>query len=231
MSREIAEEVARLGISRLCHFTPARKLAHILSGDTGILSSKALAEQERHVFDTTDIERWDGHPGHVCCSIEYPNAWYFRTAQSKEVLFKDWVVLTINPAYLAVQGTLFSPMNAAKRGGALLAGGIHSFKRLYAQTSGGDKCPPRGQAHLPYCPTDDQAEVLVGDRIALADVLAVVVRTADQALIETERLRQAEHDPTRLRFVVAPAFWDPYALSQLIRTGVRPQETEWIAPE
>lgn len=231
MSEEIALEVARLGISRLCHFTPARKLSHILSGEKGILSSRALEDDERHVFDATDLLRLDGHPDHVCCSIEYPNAWYFRKAQGKEVLFRDWVVLTINPAYLAEQGTLFSPQNAATRGGRLLAGGINSFRRLYASESGGDRCPPRKPTHLPYCPTDDQAEVLVHDRIALADVLSVVVRTAEQALLESERLRQIGHDPSCLRFVVAPAFWEPYALAQSIRTGVRPQETEWIAPE
>lgn len=230
MNREIANEAAHRGISRLCHFTPARKLPNILAGEKGVLSSMALQQQDRHVFDATDLERWDGHPGHVCCSIEYPNSWYFRKAQAKETLFKDWVVLFINPTYLAAKNTLFAPANAAAKSGALLASGTEAFRRLYGPR-GGERCPRRSADHLPCSPTDDQAEVLVPDGIPFADVLGIAVRSSQQALLETERLAQAGLDASRLKLVVAPLFWEPNTLATFIRSGRRPQELEWTALE
>ena len=86
----IKTEAERRGITRLCHFTPSRNLAHIASDPKGILASRHLLDDEKIVFNPTDRERLDGHKGHVCCSIQYPNAWYFRTARGKEVLFRDW---------------------------------------------------------------------------------------------------------------------------------------------
>lgn len=229
MTEELKAEVLRLGISRLCHFTPSRKLANILAGETGILSSKRLAEIERDIFDPTDLERWDGYPGHICCTIEYPNAWYFRKAKQKDIIFRDWVILYISPHYLWAEGTLFSPRNAAAQKGALLGKGLPAFKRLYAQTSGGQNCPPRGPNHLLCSPTDDQAEVLVTDRIALRDIMAIVVSSEAQAALETRRLKQMQIDPGGLKFLIAPTLYDAYTLGREIRAGRRPAETAWEA--
>jgi hypothetical protein len=98
--REIKMEAKKRGITRLCHFTPARKLSHIACGETGVLSTKRLREDERAVFDPTDLARLDRHETHICCSIEYPNAWYMDKARAKELLFRDWVILLINSSYL-----------------------------------------------------------------------------------------------------------------------------------
>ena len=46
---------------------------HIKAGKTGVLASKHLSVDEREVFNPTDVERLDGYPDHVSCSIEYPN--------------------------------------------------------------------------------------------------------------------------------------------------------------
>ena len=32
--------------------------------------------------------------------MEYPNAWYFDRARAKAALFKDWVIIFIDPKYL-----------------------------------------------------------------------------------------------------------------------------------
>jgi hypothetical protein len=76
MTDPIAERVAERGITRICHFTPSRSLAHILSGRSGIRPSSELSESEREIFNPTDLQRIDNHTGHICCSIEYPNGWY-----------------------------------------------------------------------------------------------------------------------------------------------------------
>ena len=109
----IRKEAERRGITRLCHFTPSRNLGHIVEDPTGILASQYLQEDEKAVFNPTDSERLDGLPKHVCCSIQYPNAWYFRTARSQERLFRDWVVVFIRAHYLWRTGTKFCPRNAA----------------------------------------------------------------------------------------------------------------------
>jgi len=96
----VETEVKARGITRLCHFTPSRNLAQIVAGKTGILATSKLQEDERSVYTATDLQRLDGFREHICCSIEYPNAWYFEKARGKELLFKDWVVLLVTPKYL-----------------------------------------------------------------------------------------------------------------------------------
>ena len=109
----IRERARRRGITRLCHFTPSRNLAHIASDSNGLLASRHLQDDEAAIFNPTDKVRLDGYPGHVCCSIQYPNAWYFRKARDNERLFPDWVVLLIDVRYLWQAGTKFCPRNAA----------------------------------------------------------------------------------------------------------------------
>ena len=79
----IRERAHRWGITRLCHFTPARNLAHIASDSRGLLASRHLQGDETSIFNPTDKARLDGYTDHVCCSIQYPNAWYFRRARGE----------------------------------------------------------------------------------------------------------------------------------------------------
>ena len=130
----IRGSAARRGITRLCHFTPSRNLGHIAAGLQGILASRHLGDDEKATFNPTDLERLDGYPDHVCCSIQYPNAWYFRTARGQEPLFQEWVVLLIDPFYLWRTGTKFSPRNAAAMHGRLVGEGVHAFEALFAET-------------------------------------------------------------------------------------------------
>ena len=221
----IEDGAARRGITRLCHFTPSRNLAHIANDPRGILSSRHLEEDERSVLNPTDSERWDGYPNHVSCSIQYPNAWYFRTARGKERLFRDWVVLLVRPHYLWRPGTKFCPRNAAAQHGRLVEEGLKAFEALFANAVEGARGTYRRQPNHPdFLPTDEQAEVLVPDRIHRQDIVGIGVHDDAQAAREASRLRimGRSHPP----FLVVPEFFNPDALSRQLRAGRIPAERE-----
>jgi len=205
---EIRKCVLRREITRLCHFTPSRKLSHIASGQVGILSSEHLEEFERNIFDPTDLERFDNHKECVCCSIEYPNVWYFDKARENSK-FKD----------------LFGDcsVNAAKGHGYYISEGYRTFEALFAEHPTGSK-ETRQANHLDCCPTDDQAEILVPDRIKIEDIVAVGVRDEKQAKNEAVRLKYAQIIPIPFKFIIAPHFYKKRLLSRRIREGVRPKE-------
>ena len=215
----------RRGITRLCHFTPSRNLAHIASDSRGLLASRHLQNDETAIFNPTDKARLDGYPGHVCCSIQYPNAWYFRKVREKERLFLDWVVLLIDPTYLWRVDTKFCARNAAAGYGRGVRSGGAAFDALFADSVEGVRTYRRGPHHPDFLPTDEQAEVLIPDRIGSDGVSAVVVRDDAQAALETSRLRLADLPVPRI--VIVPEFFDPHALSRGLRRGRIPAESEY----
>ena len=224
-SNPIRERVARRGITRLCHFTPSRNLAHIVSGSHGILAARHLSEDEAETFNPTDRRRLDGYPDHVCCSIQYPNTWNFSKKRLEERLFRDWVVVLIDARYLWELGTKFCPRNAAARQGRLVGEGVAAFEALFADVVEGVHAYVRGPSHPEYLPTDEQAEVLVPDRIDLGDVVGVVVRDDSQAAREASRLRLLGLEVPRL--LVVPEFFAPPRLSGMLRSGRIPMEREY----
>ncbi len=234
MSAKIEAEAKQRGITRLCHFTPSRNLGQILAGNIGVLATKSLREDERQVYTATDLQRLDGHLGHVCCSIEYPNAWYFEKARLKEVIFRDWVVLFIDRTYLWKPGTRFCHRNAAASFGREVIEGEAGFRRLFAEkvTGAYGKTYVRTAQRLTSCPTDEQAEVLVPDSIGLNDILGIALRSEEQAQNELVRLHLLNIGDRckSLRLVVAPDLWDKHKLSTLLSKGQRPRETEFTIP-
>jgi hypothetical protein len=229
MIEAIKKQAERRGVTRLCHFTPSRNLIHIASGATGVLATKKLSQSERHVYTPTDLERLDGHPDHICCSIEFPNAWYFEKARNQDVLFTDWVVILVRPTYLWHNGTRFSPRNASAGRGHRIAAGEFAFSLLYADevTGAYGNVFRRMPNHLPCCPTDDQAEVLIPDHIILDDILAIAVRDETQAKAELAAFRLAGVPENRFGFVISPTFFDKRELSKCIRSGQYPPERVW----
>ena len=225
MTAAIRERAEARGITRLCHFTPSRNLVHIAADRTGVLSTARLETDERRVFNPTDPQRRDGFPGHVCCSIQYPNAWYFRKARGKDRLFRDWVVLLIRPRYLWDSGTKFCPRNAAAGRGKDVREGLAAFESLYAPVVRGTKgrVYRRLSAHPPWLPTDQQAEVLIPDRVEHDDLLGVAV--ADEAQGRREAARIALLGVEAPPIHVAPDFFSPQALSINLRNGGIPEET------
>jgi hypothetical protein len=226
VNAEIREEAMRRGITRLCHFTPSRNLAYIMRGNVGILATRRLQEDERALYNPTDLQRHDGLDDHICCSIEYLNAWYFDHAKNRELLFKDWVVLLIDPRYLWDSGTRFCPRNAAASFGREVGSGIEAFRAMFAGAVPGEygRTFVRGDSHLECSPTDDQAEVLIPDRIAIEHLMGVVVSSETQARNELVRFRLSGLDSRGIPLIVAPTFYEKRNLSSCIRRGERPRE-------
>jgi hypothetical protein len=210
-------------ITRLCHFTPFRNLLHIAREGKGVLSTRRLEADERAVFNQTDLQRMDGRPDYVCCSIEYPNTWYFRTARANEPLFKGWVVLIISPKYLWSEGTLFSTGNAAAGRGVGLASGRDALLRLYAPTvvGTGNRQYVTSITRLPACPTDEQAEVLIKDGIESNDIVGVGVASEKDArgfLVALELAGATAWDVPSLSRLI---FFKPEASAALCSVGIR----------
>jgi hypothetical protein len=137
MSAELQREVQTRGITRVCHFTQSRNLVHIAGDPEGVKSTKTLQADQNACFTATDAKRIDGYTDHVCCSIEFPNAWYLARAEAKENLFKDWVVLFVSPDYLWNPDTRFCARNAAASRGIYVVKGFAGFQSLFAQEVNG----------------------------------------------------------------------------------------------
>ena len=218
------------GATRLCHFTPALNLPHILR-DGQIRPTAALGEDVRACFNPTDLIRLDGHPDCVCCSIQYPNGFYLARARQSGRLqhFPDWVVLLLPLALIDRPGALFSPRNAAAGSGAHLQAGEAGLDRCYAPSVVGASATTftRGPRHLHGCPTDQQAEVLVPGNVPMADVTGIVVASATQARAELARLRTIGLTLGDIPLIVARTFFDRNGLSASIRSGSPPVEQLW----
>jgi hypothetical protein len=224
----IQQECIRRGISRLCHFTQSRNLAHIFGDCHGLLATQTLRANDMP-HNPTDQSRYDGRDDLICCSIEYPNTYYFANVRNNDHLFKDWVVLTIKADYLWHPDTCFCPCNAARNCGCHIQHGINGFNSLFAQSSPGIPFN-RPDAHLPPAPTDIQAEVLVRDPVPLEDMVSIVVKSEEQASRELCRLR-LQGIEIDIPIYVARDFYQRRQLSSLIQSGNRATETLYIDGE
>jgi hypothetical protein len=222
----IEQQVVQRGITRLCHFTESRNLAYMHDGPDAVLSTAELIKTQRATFNPTDRQRFDGQVDKICCSIEYPNVWYFEKARNKELIYPDWVVLLIEPSRLWATGTAFCPCNASKGSGMHIGLGDAAFDSLFATR--GPTIQVRWYRHLPCSPTDDQAEVLVQGPIALSSLLGVGVIDQAQARREFARLEQLGYDASRFCWIIAPHFFRKRELSGAIRRGERPVEKVWL---
>jgi hypothetical protein len=224
----IRQECDSRGITRICHFTQSRNLAHIFDDPLGLCSTRTLQEHALP-HNPTDTERFDGRNDLICCSIEYPNTYYFIKVREREPLFKDWVVLMIDPSYLWHPETCFCPCNAARSCGGYIRTGIEGFLSLYAPISPGLTAYSRSARHLPAAPTDIQAEVLLKDPIPLDSITGIAVHTEDQAHREICRLR-LQGITIDIPIYIAPEFFQRSTLQNtygtgLIQRGVRATET------
>lgn len=224
----IRQECASRGITRICHFTQSRNLAHIFDDPLGLCSTRTLQEHDLP-HNPTDTERFDGRNDLICCSIEYPNTYYFIKVREREPLFKDWVVLMIDPSYLWHPETCFCPCNAARSCGGYIRTGIEGFLSLYAPISPGFTAYSRSARHLPAAPTDIQAEVLLKDPIPLDSITGIAVHTEDQAHREICRL-SLQGITIDKPIYIAPEFFQRSTLQNaygtgLIQRGVRATET------
>ncbi len=232
--RPIPELLASHEVTRLCHFTPSRNLPHMFR-DAEVRATKALAEDVRAVYTPTDLARLDGHLDKVCCTIEYPNAYYWNRARVKGEarLFPNWVVLLIDPSVLLRPGTLFCTGNASRGLGATARSGAEGLQAAYASAvaGSGGRTFTRSPTHLAPSPTDLQSEVLVPGAIPLTSVMAITVATPEQAQTELAILARLSLPVSSVKWVVAPLMFEPYDLAAAIHAGRRPPEALWVPPE
>jgi ssDNA thymidine ADP-ribosyltransferase, DarT len=230
----LSELFAAHKITRLCHFSPSRNLPHIFR-DGELRATKDLVEDVRAVYMPTDLARLDGHREKICCTIEYPNAYYWNKAKAagEARLFPHWAVLLIDPDVALQPETLFCTGNAARNYGAGARSGTAGFQAAYAPAveGSGGRTFTRGTSHLIQSPTDMQAEVLVPGPISLDALQGIVVATVEQAETEAARLRQLALDIDRVNWVVAPTFFEPYRLTGCIQGGAPPNEQSWHRKE
>ena len=218
IDEEIRDLVIEKGITRLCHFTQSRNLAHIFSDGLGICSTYEL-KKEKLPYNETDEVRYDRHPELICCSIEFPNVYYFATSRSRVQLFEDWAVLLIDPKYIYRKDTLYCPCNAAKGKGAYLCSGAEGFESLYDLHPRGSNFP-RSAKRMEAAPTDVQAEVLVDVPIALEDIIGVVFFDIEQARRELLRLELMQAKlPERCKVYISQDFYDKENLDTKIRNN------------
>lgn len=224
----IREQVEERGIRRLCHFTPSRYLFPILSSEHGLRSLTDLRRNGIEVF--CDRFRLDGHPDHLCLSVQSPNARCFKKIRLGRQL-GDWVVLFIEPVYLWQPGTKFCPVNAATASGDLIREGPDGFRAMFdstvagRRTRNGCRTHARRSRHPDFLPTSTQAEVLVPNGIPRKHITGVAV--GDEAQAAREHYDLLDHGITPPPLVVVPEFYEPRSLSGLLRVGKMPVETPW----
>lgn len=224
----MAVALAELPFTRLIHFTPAKNLPHILR-DGQLRSSQDLAQNASWVFAPTDQRRFDAHPDHLCCSIEYPNAYYRERARNRAEYrnYRDWVHLVLDRDLVATPGALFSGGNAATGSGVHLAPGAHALRSLWSNPSSPRRFPRRA-THLPASPTDLQAEALIPGPVPVTAVRMVITETAEAAHKQFRLLQRIGLQPQALQWGVAPALYDPTVLAGYVHRGERPREDRWI---
>lgn len=215
-------------LARLAHFTPARNLPSILE-HRSIRSTKDLDADVRAAYAKTDLARLDGRPDMVCCSLQYPNGFYFERARrdARARNFPDWVCLLLDRELAAGRGVLFSHRNAAAGCGAHLRSGVAGFLGCYAADVQGKDLYRRGPRHDPGSPTDIQAEVLVPAPIPLSAVTGIVVPSEAAAAQEKGRLFQVGQDPSVLRWIVSPGMFNKWAVTRAVRSSEYFTETPW----
>jgi hypothetical protein len=217
------KEICERGITRLCHFTRSIKVLHILRSEDGI---KAVDFIEDDIYDANDELRLDGKTNFVNCSIQYPNYWYWKQVKDKNPLFKDWVILYINPTILLLETTEFCFTNAAFKNGVCIKKGYDSFKELFANTVHGKRIQRRTPNMLHCCPTDDQAEVLVYKNISRKDIIGVAVESKEQAKREYRRWYKTLNDIPKLDIIIAPDLFNKQ-WSNKVRQGKVPLEFKY----
>ena len=223
----IKEEILKRGITRLCHFTKTVKLLHILSSEEGILSTQSLDITQSDVLTRNDECRFDGHTEYISCSVQYPNTWYLSKIRNNDSLFKEWVVILIDPSIMCNQQTKFCHRNAAACNGAFIKSGIEGFKGMFANSVQGKSTISRSSLMLPNCPTDGQAEVLIYNNIPRSKILGVAVPSIERAKVTNMMVDHIQEAPS-VNWVIAPDLFNNN-WNSLVKQGKTPDEVAFRA--
>ena len=169
---EILRRIKELAITRLVHFTRVTSLAGIIA-DRQVCSTRSLLKRGVNGV-VNDLRRSDGHLDYVCCSIQFPNVYLLDRYRAMDST-QDWVVLFLTPDLLLLPTTRFSPVNAATAAGTVVQDGIAGFESMFQRRVSARV--GRGPHHLPNCPTDIQAEVLVEHAVPTWAITEVAVES------------------------------------------------------
>lgn len=219
---EVAAVLAALPLARLTHFTPALNLPSIFA-DGQLRSVKDLSEDVRACYRATDLQRLDSYPDKVCCSLQYPNGFYFDIARRKPevVNYPDWVCLLLDKTVAAAEGTLFCPRNAAAAADSAVPGaaGLNACYAPSVRGQGG-QTRTRGPRHDPGSPTDIQAEVLVTAPVPLSAIYAIVFPAEAAAVEEYGRLdRFGKLPPDGMQWMISPGMFDKWVITAAVQSS------------
>ena len=183
---EIRKELIQRGINRLCHFTKSKNLAHILNSFDGILATDMIPNLYKEVNDN---HRLDGKKDYICCSIQYPNVYYLERIRDNCKLFKEWIIITIDPSIILNSDTMFCKVNAATENGKFINRGIEGLRELYDKSIlTKNRTINRTELMPDCCPTDIQAEVMIFGKIPKEYIKEIIVPTEQQAKEESIRM-------------------------------------------
>lgn len=232
MTVDTSAALSALAVTRIVHFTPVMNLLPIFR-DGLLRSSKDLAENAPTQFSPTDRARYDAHPDYLCCSFEYPNAYYqdFASKKAEFANYPAWVCLILDIALVLRPGTLFSACNAAKSYGAHLKEGGQALLDCWASPTAPANVH-RKPRHNPAVPTDLQTEVLIPGPIPLSAVSAIVTPSPEQAREQFGFLHRQKLNPSQVEWRYAPLFYSRYDLRDAIWYNHSIPETVWMpSPE
>lgn len=178
---EFEIEIKKRNITRLCHFTKSSNLPFIL-GDgkfekNGILSTDYIKKSD--YLEELDKKRLDGCTDYVCCSIQRPNSkyMYIRKKASEDDLFHQWAILYIDPSVI-ISKCKFSLVNAATARGKNIKSEVSAFREMFADPivymKNGEIKKKNRPSDIPLnFTTDEQAEVLIKDRVPKEKIIGV----------------------------------------------------------
>lgn len=207
------------GVTRLCHFTKTTSLIEILTNGNGILATAFIPAD---VKNANDPQRLDGKPDHVCCSVEYPNRWYWSKVRDRDrdEFFREWAVFTIKPEILKTAKFLFCPVNSALDGGRHIREDVEKIGEIFGPACGRVRRPA---GMLECCPTNDQAEILIYKSVPMEYINSVIVGNEDCADNVSAILKTIG--------VPLPVFVSPSVCGrewgEEVRRGGRPVETAY----
>jgi len=207
-------------VTRLCHFTKIRSLTHILMNEDGILATEFIQDG---IKQQNDMERLDNAKDYVSCSLQYPNCWYWDKAKKSDadVIFKEWVVLTIDLDILKCSSFKFSPCNAATGSGTYIREDVRNISDIFGEPT--IKIKNREPDMLECCPTDDQAEIIVYKNIPVRYINGIIVGNKEGANLVAAILKTVDRIiPIYVSEDVCNKEW-----SRMVRRGMRPPEIEY----
>ena len=170
-----------------------------------------------------DDVRYDGQLGYICCSVQYPNSWFLKTAieRNSDQIFNEFIVLYINLSILKEREAKYCPCNSSRENGAYIRSDMDSIDSIFADVV--RTFPyPRSPKMLQNCPTDGQAEIMIKGNIPLKYIEGIAVGNQDMALRVCAILKMFHIK--RIPIYVAPDVLTT-KWSNMIKDGRCPTET------